>query len=316
MAPSAAQEEEDDYMTMLLPDDDAPKHESSIRRRARQQREAEQRAHPKSKTQLDREAREARDTALSSSILAANPDNKGARILAKLGYTSGPLGAGGDANARTEPINLVMKEDKSGIGHESEAKRKFREEAEALNIDTKKRKINEDEYQQRVSQERKEKRIEGQLWGAMKVAERLDEEVGQAEKLDGREQTEQRPAKSIPLVWRQLVKDRIEREREQRRQRSLHESLPQSRLPKLEDSDEDEDDKIALAREDKSDIFEAETEEEDPEFEEFIALDPESRLQNLIEYLRKKYQYCFWCKYQYPDEAMEGCPGLTEDEHD
>jgi hypothetical protein len=39
-------------------------------------------------------------------------------------------------------------------------------------------------------------------------------------------------------------------------------------------------------------------------------------LEKLVVYLRETYHYCFWCKYRYTDESMEGCPGLTEEEHD
>ena len=319
MASSAAEDGEDDYMTMPIPEDPVPKHESSIQRRARKQREAEQRAHPKSKSQLDREAREARETALSSSILVSNPGNQGAKILAKLGYTSGPLGAGGNENARTEPISLVMKEDRSGLGHESEAKRKFREEAEALKLDMKKRRVDEDEFQQRVSIERKEKRIEGQILGAMKVAERLDETekgASQAESPTSRDGSKHKAIQRLPVVWRGLVKERMQREHEDRARLMLRASLPQSRLPKFEDPDEDHDDKLALGIEDKFSVQEEELEETDSELDEFNALEPDNRLNQLIDHLRKAHQYCFWCKCQYPDKAMTGCPGLTEEEHD
>jgi hypothetical protein len=57
-------------------------------------------------------------------------------------------------------------------------------------------------------------------------------------------------------------------------------------------------------------------EEEDPELDEFNALAPAERLQKLVIYLREEYSYCFWCKYTYPDNKMEGCPGTTEEDHD
>ncbi|KAL9088722.1 MAG: hypothetical protein Q9165_006031 [Trypethelium subeluteriae] len=316
MAPTAAQDEEDDYMTMLIPDDAVPKIETSIQRRARKQREAEQRAHPKTKSELEREAREARDSALSSSILTSNPDNKGARMMAKLGYKTGPLGAGGDPNARTEPISLAMKEDKSGIGHISEAKRKFREEAEALKIDFKKRKVNEEEFQERVRAEQQEKRMEGQLWAAMKIAEKFDEpeeSVRKEEKPGSDGETKLRPITSIPVVWRELVRRRNEQDRENLAQRTIRESLPQSRLslPKDLGEDDDEDDNDAQV----FGTVEEEIEEEDPELDQFNALHVGDRLDKVVTYLREKNQYCFWCKYQYPDKEMDGCPGLTEDEH-
>ena len=56
--------------------------------------------------------------------------------------------------------------------------------------------------------------------------------------------------------------------------------------------------------------------EEDPELEEFNAFEPAEQLDKLVAYLRKRWYYCFWCKHQYADDKMEGCPGLTEDDHD
>ena len=317
MAPSAAQDEEDDYMTMVIQDDPTPQNETSIQRRARKQREAELRANPKSKSQLEREARDARDAALSSSILTSNPENKGAKMLAKLGYKSGPLGAGRNPNARTEPIGLSMKEDRSGIGHESEMKRKFREEAEKLKVDMKKKKVNEEEFRERVRKERAEKRVEGQLWAAMKVAERLEEtevEANRSEEVRVEEKVKNRPLKNIPLVWRELVRQRIEHEHEDRIRRLKNASLPQSRLPEIYDPDEDDDDKLALGQEDDNSVVDSDI-EEDAELDEFNALNVGDRLQKLVDYLRDKYQYCFWCKHQYADKTMDGCPGSTEDEH-
>ena len=56
--------------------------------------------------------------------------------------------------------------------------------------------------------------------------------------------------------------------------------------------------------------------EEDKELDNFNEMEMEERLTRLLEYLRQRHQYCFWCKMAYPDTALEGCPGLTEDEHD
>lgn len=42
------------------------------------------------------------------------------------------------------------------------------------------------------------------------------------------------------------------------------------------------------------------------------------RLLSVLQYLRSKYSYCFWCGAQYSSaqEMTEQCPGSTEDEHD
>jgi len=92
----------------------------------------------------------------------------------------------------------------------------------------------------------------------------------------------------------------------------------------------DEEDKVAMGMEvpglrkvkEKREVFEEESgeregmgEDEDEELAEFEALSFAERLGKVVDYLRKEYRYCFWCKYQYEDEGMEGCPGTDEDSH-
>lgn len=50
----------------------------------------------------------------------------------------------------------------------------------------------------------------------------------------------------------------------------------------------------------------------------FLRLGPRDRLQLLLEYLRGKYSYCFWCGTQYGDcvDLEQNCPGPEEDDHD
>ena len=59
-----------------------------------------------------------------------------------------------------------------------------------------------------------------------------------------------------------------------------------------------------------------EVDDEDSELGEFEALPAAERLVRVLVELREKFQYCFWCKFRYPNAEMEGCPGLSEDEHD
>ncbi|KAG1755883.1 hypothetical protein EDB19DRAFT_438571 [Suillus lakei] len=50
----------------------------------------------------------------------------------------------------------------------------------------------------------------------------------------------------------------------------------------------------------------------------FLRLGPRDRLKLLLDYLREKYSYCFWCGTQYEDavDIEQGCPGPEEDDHD
>ena len=62
--------------------------------------------------------------------------------------------------------------------------------------------------------------------------------------------------------------------------------------------------------------LENDLEEEDPELAAFEALPVTERLQKLLVFLRDTYKYCLYCGYQYPDAELEGCPGVTEEDHD
>ncbi|KAG7435966.1 G patch domain-containing protein 11 [Fusarium oxysporum f. sp. raphani] len=94
----------------------------------------------------------------------------------------------------------------------------------------------------------------------------------------------------------------------------LEQSL--SRLPTYEDDQEDADDKRALGKGHTVYATAEDLDEEDEELDQFNELEIGERLKSVLEYLREKHQYCFWCKMAYPDAEMEGCPGLTEEDHD
>lgn len=271
------------------------------------------------------------------------------------GEKAGSEGPGGGKKARTEPLNLVFKEDRGGIGLDSERKRKIREEAEEA---LKKVKREEGDYWDRVREERENRRLEGMISGAQKVAERLDLEAegegeeradngpqeGEDAHKEGHESQEGaedssstptdsqsqprrkpkvKPTSQINILYRGLVRSREDREKSILQRHALHTSLPSSffpnpRLPTYDDDTLEREDKEALGtkRLDPSTLLEQELDEEDPELDEFNALEPAERLRRLVMYLRETHRYCFWCKYRYEDEAMEGCPGTTEEDHD
>ena len=217
-------------------------------------------------------------------------------MMAKLGFKPGAaLGASSNPNARTEPLGILVKEDRGGVGMQNEKKRKFREEAQGVE---KKQRAEEGDYRERVGREREEKRVEGMFGGAMRVLEGLEQPEG-GEKV---------PVRKVNVLWRGLVRERREKERERRARYDLHQSL--SRSAAYEDPDEDEYDRQALG------IEEEDLEEEDEELDKFLNLEGKERLRRLVVYLREEHRYCFWCKFKYEDERMEGCPGLEEENHD
>lgn len=248
---------------------------------------------------------------------------------------------GRGSHQRTEPLNLVFKENRGGIGLDSEKKRKIREEADEA---VKKVKQDQGDYRDRVRIERETRRTEGQVHGAQKVAERLDieaeegEEEEEEEKPDEstttpekttREKKRVKPTSQINILYRGLVRERKEKEQSIQARHALQTSLPSSffpnpRLPSYDDSTLEREDEEALDPPQQrgeghghaGSILEQELEEEDPELDEFNALEPGERLNKLVMYLRERHWYCFWCKCRYETGEMEGCPGTTEEDHD
>ncbi|KAG6040863.1 hypothetical protein E4U41_006835 [Claviceps citrina] len=322
MAPShrnvAPSDEEDDYMNMTF-EEPTPAKETSIQRTQRLKKEALARGMVKSKAQLMEEEAAARERALSTSMLDAPTakKSKGFAMMAKMGFTGGGLGKAarddGDAGKITEPIRVSLKEDRGGIGMESEKKRKLQEAMEERDSKTVKV-VDPLEYRDRVRKEREDERLEKQFHAAQRVAERMDEEEStRVERLAA--PLSSRPLKSIPVLYRGLVRHREEKERDRRMRHDLEQSL--SRLPTYEDEDEDETDKQALGKKTTTAYVAAEDlDDEDDELEAFDAQGPGERLRSLVGYLRERHRYCFWCKMQYEGDEMEGCPGVSEEDHD
>ncbi|KAH8157733.1 hypothetical protein CIB48_g10520 [Xylaria polymorpha] len=319
-----ASDEDDDYMNMNFGEE--PKVvETSLQRRQRLKREGEIKARVKSKAELAAEEREAREVALSKSMLegAQAKKSKGLAMMNKMGFKGGALGSKENIDARLEPIRPETKDDRAGIGLDSERKRKLREAAESVE---KKVKLDENEFRDRVRREREIARCEHQVYAAMKVCERMDEEkqtsstIKDASDVDStaprkKRTISTRPLKSIPIVWRGLVRRREEAERDRRMKYDLQQTST-TRLPMYEDDLEDEDDKTAIGKTQSAYALVEDLDEEDEDLDEFNELEADDKLRRLVEYLRKTHNYCFWCKFEYPDDIMEGCPGLTEEDHD
>ncbi|PWY71464.1 hypothetical protein BO70DRAFT_365192 [Aspergillus heteromorphus CBS 117.55] len=353
---------DDDYMNMVI--EEPQQKETFAQKKRRQQREAEARARVPSKAERAAEEAARRDAALSTSTL--DPSNKGFQMMAKLGFKPGQtLGKQADpqnekvassptptdpqSRGRSEPLNLIFKEDRGGIGLDAERKRKFLQEAEEV---TKKVKQDEGDYRDRVRLERETRRLEAQFQAGQKVAERLDAEAEadpESASREGQPQAAQnpedegeeshrddparepspkkvkakvKPTSQINILYRGLVRAREEKERDLQTRHLLQSSLPSSffpnaRLPGYDDPTLERDDQEALGGgRDITTILEQELEEEDPELDEFNALEPGERLSRLVQYLREQHHYCFWCKYRYETAEMDGCPGVTEEDHD
>ncbi|KAK4997046.1 hypothetical protein LTR66_003472 [Elasticomyces elasticus] len=325
--------EEDDYMSMSFANVGPKAPESSLQRRLRKEKEGKERSRNKTKAERLKDEQAARDAALQTPLDATS---KGAQMMAKLGFRGGALGKEGVG--RTEPIELQMKADRGGIGMDSEKKRKV---LEAMDGEVKKVKMEQGDYRERMAREKEQGRVEKMVWAAMKVTEGLDceEEThigderqeeqsateGDRDEVANLSLTKQaaddlenaatvakpiqrnKPLKSINVLWRELAIRRMARDREGRMRFDLQQSL--SRVPTYDDPEEDQQDKQAYG------TAVEELEEDDPELDAFVSLDAKDRLAKIVEYLRERYHYCFWCKHRYTDEEMSECPGVTEDVH-
>ncbi|MCJ1361320.1 hypothetical protein MMC16_000418 [Acarospora aff. strigata] len=300
------EEEEEDYMSMTITEPAAPKEkETYTQRRIRKQREAEAKSH----RPLSSSSTTTTNAALTTP-LPLHASNKGFAIMSKLGFIPGSS-LGATTDARTEPLALVMKEDRGGIGLESERKRKVREEFER---EGKRVRAEEGAYRERVGAEREGRRVEALVVGAMGVCEGLDceddEEAEQGEGgNEGKRKSPTRPLKFIPLPYRSLIRNRQQAERDRRMRYDLHQSLSRN-AAYMPDPDLDKDDRLAIGD------VEEEVEEDDPELEAFEALEPAERLGRVVAYLRERWWYCFWCKCRFESAGMEGCPGKEEGDHD
>lgn len=298
--------EEDDYLNMTFEEPSTTKKETSLQRTARLKKEAAERGRVASKAEKQAAADETREKALATSLDASA--NKGAKLMAKMGFKAGQaLGAEGN-EGRVNPVELSLKDDRGGVGMDSEKKRKVREAAEGVEQGVKRTKVSEEEFRERSIREREERRAEGMWWGAMKVLEGF-EEGGEGE---GGEEGEsggktglKKSMHDVDPLYRPLVKSRLEKERERRARYDLTQSLSRNQ----DYTTEDADDKIALGNEVE------ELEHEDPELDEYEAKPTVERLDAVVKHLRSQHWYCFWCKFKYEDAELEGCPGLTEDEH-
>lgn len=346
------EEEEDDYMNMTFDDAPAQQPETSLQRSQRLRKEGLKRGIIPSKAELAAQERQRREEGLSRSLItgaggdgaaagapadANKAKSKGLAMMAKMGFTPGSaLGSRDNATARSEPLRIETKEDRGGIGADADKKRKLAEAAEAAGVAKRARVEELGDYRVRMARERDSARKEKLVFAAQKVAEKMDEDGGQegaegaptaaAAAASAGAKASSRPLKSVPVIYRGLVRRREEAERDRRMRYDLEQSSGglSTRLPAYEDEGMDDDDKMALGggggggRTDKKTVYMPadDLDEEDPELDEFEALEVGEKLARLVAYLREGHRYCFWCKLAYPDEEMEGCPGLTEEDHD
>ncbi|KAG1084446.1 hypothetical protein G6F42_021780 [Rhizopus arrhizus] len=123
--------DEEDYMSLKFLEEaksfeNENKKESYSERRKRQLREQQQKAYIKPRHILEQEERE---RGLQTSV---DNDNKGMKMLMKMGFKKGnALGKKGTEGIM-EPIKVDLKTGRQGIGMESELRKREREEEEEM----------------------------------------------------------------------------------------------------------------------------------------------------------------------------------------
>ncbi|PHH79713.1 hypothetical protein CDD80_3956 [Ophiocordyceps camponoti-rufipedis] len=305
------EEEEDDYLNMKFEDTERVQ-ETSLQRTQRLKRESRARGHHKPRQQRAKEDREKRDKALATSLLEdpRAQNSKGLAMMKQMGFSGGGLGKS-DAQGQTEPLEIKVKDNRGGIGHEPVKKR--RHDGKAQNPDeVKAPRHDHDEFRQYNRKYHMEGRLSGITHSAQRLAERFDDKV----QLQADGTFSRPPLKELPVEYRDRIRRRDLKQRDAEFRRQMEGSLPVKRMASYDDDDDDDyDDRFAMGRDGGLQMAD-ELDEEDEELDEFLNLSVYDRFYRVTDYLRYKHRYCFWCKMTYPDEQMEGCPGRLEKDHD
>lgn len=194
----------------------------------------------------------------------------------------------------TQPLDLNFKTGRTGIGHETQAKEEQKDRVEAHLNQMKEIVAKQEEllvdYRKRKRATIDVKQVSGDLRKMRKACQELDVQIG----LD------------IPCVswyW-PIYKDRTGEIHEE----SLSTKFPHRRYQQM--VEEEESAKFVYAN----------GKEAPSEFKIDDLNDDElaDMLNGLVEYLREKHFYCFWCgaNFESKEELTEHCPGNTRELHD
>ncbi|KAI8911297.1 hypothetical protein DFJ77DRAFT_512305 [Powellomyces hirtus] len=278
------EDDEDDYMSesLLLGIADKPKEPVTyLEKRQQALRQQAIRGHAKS---LKEKEKETREKGLATSI---GGDNKGFQMLAKMGYKQG-MGIGKPENGddrRQDPIEIVMREGKKGLGISAPVV-KIKPSSAGPDIDEDvDTAISQMDYRALHNQRFRDRRVRSDLKRARKVCEAMD------------------TAKGIErhAFW-----------------------YPDHRRKKHADDEGDPDEdagrETMLATLVRVENAKEEALEDVPEeaVDEFGELEPAMQLTAVNIYLRDLHNYCVWCgdAFASAEEMRDLCPGDTAEDHD
>ena len=170
----------EDFLAKCLPKDVIPglkktqheRREHEIQKK-RQARFEEEQKFKKQRRSLKEIETEARDEGLAKSL---DSSNKGFALMAKMGYKPGNS-LGKDNTGRVEPVEVVIKEGKAGLGREAAMKRIAEEKCRIL--EERARKCVEDfdpaAFRAQMREKHMARRTESDLFKAQKSCRELDE---------------------------------------------------------------------------------------------------------------------------------------------
>ncbi|KAK9466357.1 hypothetical protein V1512DRAFT_276367 [Lipomyces arxii] len=303
------EDSEEDYMKMTI--HDVPKLDPTYTER-RQQTIRQQELKSRTKAPLIIQ-REKLQKGLDTSLIPQSDDdnstnNVALSIMKKMGFIPGQaLGKSNQADNVNDPLRVALKYDRAGIGMEESIRRQLQQQQDEA---TAQDKAQQESYLERVKQEQTEKKLIAQVHAAQKVCQELD--VSSDPRLEStlfEHTTSSRNILDVPTIrtvnflWRGLI---IEQ------QTAAQEKLLRKRILDRPVSLDAEPEDFAQIEELTPEDF------VDDELTEFDAIEPAQKLQVILEYLRQKYAYCFWCGCKYDDQAdlNENCPGINEVDHE
>ncbi|KAI0079655.1 RNA-binding domain-containing protein [Panus rudis PR-1116 ss-1] len=173
------------------------------------------------------------------------------------------------------------------------------------------------DFRGRARDEYEERRAEGRLVSAQRTCVTLDEKANREFNILwlNPNNTETFPDGLLDVLDDAvLAADTEWRKHDDSIEGRLRAKMQADALRPLSSNVEDDD-----SPEDKKDMRKAPYSEEDiQEAAQFLRLSAKDRLTLVLEYLRRRYAYCFWCgtEYENQEDLAENCPGSEEDDHD
>mmetsp|Transcript_7975 Transcript_7975/g.9823 ORF Transcript_7975/g.9823 Transcript_7975/m.9823 type:complete len:323 (-) Transcript_7975:1466-2434(-) len=229
-----------------------------------------------------------RDEALKRSLFTDKHANKsiGLSIMEKMGFKVGDsLGSTkSDERVLKKPIDVQIKTNRLGIGASN------KENDSQLGSQTK---VDVLEYRERIQKSKETRKNELITNKVMKLCFELS---GDSEEYYN--DKENFKPEEVNLLWRPYVINMIENDLVKRFKQ-----------------------KVIRIDEDKRPASPQPTplnkEGSDKEYELYLLSEPMDKLEKLLNYMRNKYNYCFYCGFTYKDQEdlIENCPGVNEEDH-